>query len=117
MTDSDLAAEDRRRLAKLLEVDTDKRLRAASAGVPPLAGADWSEGFVDTRRDVQLAAYFIADPDERQQATSSALQSASGETLKVSTNGALLLVARTRRGDQKALDRVNELLTRFAGKE
>lgn len=117
MVDPDLAEQDKRRLTLLLEVDTDRRLRASPSPVEPLPGAEWTAGFVDTEADIKLAAYFIADPDGRSRAAASVTPSAAGETVETSTNGALLLVVRSAVTDESVRDRVDDLLSRFSGLE
>jgi hypothetical protein len=111
-----LAAEERQRLVRLLEVDSDGRLRPASAEVTPLSGAEWSAGFIDSEIAIGLAVYFIPDPVTRQR-ISSEIEAEPGETVRVSTNGGLLLVARTMNNDDPTRERIDELLSRFAGRE
>lgn len=119
-TDPDLADADRTRLTKLLAVETDPRLQPTSESLPALAGAVWSTGLVDADAGIDLNAYFIPDPVARAESASRAADTApEGGTVQVATNGALLLVvvASSANSDERTLDRVREILTRFAGKE
>ncbi|HTW09885.1 MAG TPA: hypothetical protein VME46_20450 [Acidimicrobiales bacterium] len=118
MSDPGLAAADRRRLEQLLGVDADQGLRpsAVEKVLPP--GAEWSAAFVDAVAGINLVAYFIGDPDEREEAARAAKGKAvAGDTVCVASNGGLLLVATAKSDEPSTAERMVELLSRFAGEE